>query len=348
MTDRRKFVKTALLLTAAGSLPSGVSAIAPARSGVSGRYAAVKSSRLLSDLSVLARIEGKDVLTEGPACDRNGICYFTHVRASKILKWDPQAQQVTTFSENSNNTNGMYFDSQGRLLCCEGGSSARRITRRNVVTGEVEVLADRYDGKPLAAPNDICTDAKGRIYFTARGGVKELEGISPKAVYRIDLDGRLVRLLVEPEQTQMPNGLIVSLDNKTLYVIETHPDADHHRDIRAFELSADGVLNNERLLIDFYPGRSGDGMAIDARGNLYVAAGLHQTRGTSETLATRPGIHVISPVGKLLAFRETPEDILTNCTFGGEDLRTLYVTCGPLLLSLRTAIPGAARYRPLA
>ena len=89
-------------------------------------------------------------------------------------------------------------------------------------------------------------------------------------------------------------------------------------------------------------------MAIDAEGNLYVAAGLHRRRGTSETLDTLPGIHVISPQGRLLAFVETPEDAITNCTFGGEDLRTLYVTCGKLLLSMRTRIPGKPAYRPEA
>ena len=71
-----------------------------------------------------------------------------------------------------------------------------------------------------------------------------------------------------------------------------------------------------------------------------VAAGLHKTRGTSETLDTRPGIHVLSPLGTLLAFLETPEDTLTNCTFGGADLRTLFITCGRFLLSCRTQLAG--------
>ena len=84
---------------------------------------------------------------------------------------------------------------------------------------------------------------------------------------------------------------------------------------------------------------------IDAEGNLYVAAGLHKTRKTSETLDTRPGIHVISPAGKLVAFRQTPTDTITNCTFGGPDLRTLYITSGAHLHSLHTAIPGKASYK---
>jgi len=164
-------------------------------------------------------------------------------------------------------------------------------------------------------------------------------------VYRIDPDGGVHRLLAWPE-VHMPNGIVTSPDDKTLYLIEAHPDADHHRDIRAFDLAADGSISHGRVLINFYPGRSGDGMCIDAAGNLYVAAGLHKTRKTSETLDTKPGIHVISPQGQPLAFRETPVDTITNCTFGGDDLRTLYITCGNLLLSMRTKIAGKSSYRP--
>ncbi|MBT6724033.1 MAG: hypothetical protein HOB20_12465, partial [Planctomycetaceae bacterium] len=132
-----------------------------------------------------------------------------------------------------------------------------------------------------------------------------------------------------------PNG-------RKLYLIEAHPDAEHHRDIRSYEITEDGKLVDEKIVIGFYPGRSGDGMAIDAKGNLYVAAGLHATRKTSETLDTKPGIHVISPQGKILAFRETPEDTITNCTFGGKNLKTLFVTCGTKLLAIPTRIRGKA------
>ena len=130
------------------------------------------------------------------------------------------------------------------------------------------------------------------------------------------------------------------------YVIEAHPDADRNRNILAFDLRPNGKVANKRVHISFYPGRSGDGMCTDAQGNLYVAAGLPKRRGTNETLDTRPGIHVVSPKGKLLAYRETPVETITNCTFGGKDLRTLYVACGKYLLSLPTTIPGKSAYRP--
>jgi gluconolactonase len=92
-----------------------------------------------------------------------------------------------------------------------------------------------------------------------------------------------------------------------------------------------------------YPGRSADGISIDEQGNLYAAAGLNRRRGTSKTLDTRPGIHVISPQGKLLRCCAIAEDTVTNCAFGGPDMKTLYVTAGKTLFQIRTEIPGTRR-----
>lgn len=306
-------------------------------------YQGLNSDAYLGPVEVLATIEDQQVFTEGPAVDRNGDVLFTNVPVSKILKWSPRTRQLSVYRENSHETNGLYFAPDGSLLACEGG--AGRITRTDMKTGQIRVLADSYQGRKFAKPNDLCMDDKGRIYFTSRTGVDDVPGENVKAVYRIDPNAAVTQLLAWPE-IHMPNGIVLSPDNTKLYVIEAHPDADHHRDIRVYDLDGNGSLSNGRVLINFYPGRSGDGMCIDAEGNLYVAAGLHQTRNSSETLDTRPGVHVISPSGTLLAWRETPEDTITNCTFGGEDLRTLYVTCGTKLLSISTRIPGKPSYRP--
>ncbi|MBP85788.1 MAG: gluconolactonase [Planctomycetaceae bacterium] len=306
-------------------------------------YAGLKTDRYLGPVEMLAQVEDTKVFTEGPAADGDGNLLFTNVPVSKILKWDPRTKKLSVHRDNTNETNGLYFAPDGSLLACEGGS--RRVTRTDAKTGKIEVLAEGYKGKPFAKPNDLCMDGKGRIYFTSRSGVEDPEGENVKAVYRIDPDGTVDQILAWPE-VHMPNGIVTSPDNKRFYVIEAHPNADLHRDIRVYDLNSDGSVSNGRVLIDFYPGRSGDGMCIDAEGNLYVAAGLHKTRKTSETLDTKPGIHVISPDGKLLAYRETPEDTITNCTFGGEDLKSLYIACGTLLLRIRTEIPGKATYQP--
>ena len=299
-------------------------------------YKNLRTSNYLGQVKILTTVEAEKVFTEGPAADEGGVL-FTNIPASQILRYDAETKKLSVFREHTQETNGLMFDPHGRLLMCQGGAGC--LSRLDLKTDQLEVLADEYNGFPLAAPNDLCLDSKGRTYFTSRPGGKDPKKGNVNAVYRLDPDGKLHQLLAWPN-VHMPNGIVISPDEETLYLIEAHPDANHHRDIRAFDLGPDGSLSNGRVLINFYPGRSGDGMCIDQRGNLYVAAGLHETRDTSETLDTRPGIHVISPSGKLLAFRETPEDTITNCTFGGQDRKTLYVTCGTKLLAIPSKIAG--------
>ena len=113
--------------------------------------------------------------------------------------------------------------------------------------------------------------------------------------------------------------------------------------IRAFDLSSDGSPGNMRVHYNFYPGRSADGMSIDTQGNLYASAGMAHLRGSSETLDTKTGIHVISPQGKLLKFIPILEDYITNNAFGGPDMKTLYVTAGKTLYRIRMDIAGLPR-----
>ena len=308
-------------------------------------YESLQTEKYLGDVEVVATVDDTKVFTEGPAFGPDGNLYFTNIPVSKILKYDPASCKLSVFRKNTQETNGLMFDPQGRLLMCQGG--AGQLSRLDLKSGNVEVLAAKYNGFPLAAPNDLCYDSQGRIYFTSRPGTKDPEEGNVNAVYRVDPDGKLTQLLAWPD-VHMPNGIVISPDEKTLYLIEAHTDPDHHPDIRAFDSNEHCTHSNDRVHINFYPGRSGDGMCIDQQGNLYVAAGLHKTRDTSETLDTRPGIHVISPEGKLVGYRETPEDTITNCTFGGKDRKTLYVTCGAKLLAIPARIPGLVLPKPTA
>ena len=279
--------------------------------------------------------------TEGPTVDRDGNVYFTEMVAQRIMKLSPKGV-LSTFREHSNNANGLLIDSQGRLVACEGAESQRtgvlqkfkpQVTRTDMRTGKIEVLADNYQGKPFVGPNDVTIDGKGRLYFT------DLTG---GAVYRIDGPGQLARILVAPD-IQRPNGIQVSPDDKQLYLIETNGAEGGARMIRAYDLRPDGTVGNMRVHYNFYPGRSADGMSIDTQGNLYASAGMNQLRGTSETLATKTGVYVISPQGKLLKFIPIPEDFITNNAFGGPDMKTLYVTAGKTLYKVRTEIAGLPR-----
>jgi gluconolactonase len=279
--------------------------------------------------------------TEGPAVDREGNVYFTDIINQRIMKLGLDGL-LSTYRENSNVANGLLIDPQGRLIACEGAEFERpgvklkgkpRVTRTDLKTGRIEVLADNYEGQPLQGPNDVTIDGRGRLYFTDMAGV---------AVYRIDAPGKLARILAAPE-IQRPNGIQISPDDRKLYLIEANQAQGGARMIRAYDLQPDGTVGNMRVHYNFYPGRSADGMSIDTQGNLYASAGLNQLRGTSETLDTKAGIYVIAPAGTLLKFIPIPEDLITNNAFGGPDMKTLYVTAGKTLYSLRMEIAGLPR-----
>jgi gluconolactonase len=274
--------------------------------------------------------------TEGPTADAEGNVYFTETTFNRIMKLSKDGT-LAVFRENSNAANGLVFDAQGRLIVCEGGDKKGgkpRITRIDVKTGKVEVLADSFGAQPLNQPNDVTIDGRGRIYFT--------DFAPPVAVYRIDPDGKVSRLLASP-QIEKPNGIQISPDDKTLYLVEANRVENGARMIRAYDLQPDGTLRNMRVFHNFYPGRSADGMCIDVKGNLYAAAGLNRPRGTTETLDTKSGVHVFAPDGKLLRFIPIPEDLITNCAFGGPDSKTLYITAGKTLFRIQNDIPGMPR-----
>ena len=274
------------------------------------------------------------VLTEGPVAHPDGTVYFTDLANDRILKLGTDGL-VTTYRQPANRPNGLRLDAQFRLLAAERGDPERntpgRISRTDLETGDIEVLADSSGAVDFGVPNDLTFDARGRIYFSGSG-----------EVYRLDADGTVAKIAASP-LVQGSNGLILSLDDRTLYLVEINRGAGEPRRIRTFDLSPEGTLSNPRVLHDFAPGRGADGMGIDVEGNIYVAAGMNQTRDTSETRDNPSGVYVFSRAGDLINQIAIPQDTITNLAFGGPDMKTMYVTAGNTVFRVAMDIAGTRR-----
>ncbi|MGF1579616.1 MAG: SMP-30/gluconolactonase/LRE family protein [Gemmataceae bacterium] len=299
------------------------------------------------------KVEGRVAFTEGPAWHPNGNVYFTDIENNRIMRRDPKGV-VHIFRMPSNRANGLMFDQLGRLHACEGGTpdSPRRVTRTEL-NGTITILADRYNGKKLNSPNDLTMDLKGRIYFTdpryrtSEGLVQfDEDGRRIEGVYRIDGPGKVVRIITH--EVDRPNGIVISPNGKYLYVGDNVNDGPNNgiggnRKLWRFDLKSDGTvdLKSRKLMFDWGTDRGPDGMTIDIKGNVYVTAGFNYPKSPVETSKKyKAGVYVISPKAKLFRFIPVPADMITNCTFGGPDRKTLFITSGHKLWSVRNPIPG--------
>ena len=293
-------------------------------------------------------------LLEGPAFDAKGDLFFSDIYNSHIYRMTPEGK-VSIFRSDSGRTNGNTFDAQGRLISCEGNEQGeggrRRIVRTDLASGRVDVLTERYEGKRYNSPNDVVVDSQGRVWFTDPYYGENLSSLEMGAegVYRIDPGpdgsvapgGTVVRVLTQPA-IERPNGLAITPDAKTLYVIDSNNRADGNRKIWAFDLSDDGWPSGRRLVYDFGRGRGGDGLRLDVNGDLWVAAGIMFPRNANETADVPPGVYVFTPKGAVIGRIPIPEDLCTNLAFGGPDRKLLHVTAGKSIYKIPVAVSGHA------
>jgi gluconolactonase len=280
---------------------------------------------------------------EGPVATTAGAVYFCDVRANRILRLAPGGD-LEVFREDAGRAIGNAWDLDGNLVTCEGAEHGtdgrRRLTRTVLATGAVEVLADRYNGHRLNSPNDVTCDEHGRLFFTdPRYGPRTDMDMPDEAVYRLDPDGTLMRIVSQPI-IERPNGLAITPDCTELYVVDSNHSVGGNRKVWGFTLDSGGTVTSQRLIYDFSPGRGGDGLEIDTDGNLYICAGIMRPRSAGETTLVPPGVYIISPGGRMIDVIDIRQDVITNCCFGGPDLRTLFVTAGHLLFSTRVGAPG--------
>jgi len=256
--------------------------------------------------------------TEGPAADGGGNLYFTDIPNNRIHKLDATGK-LSVFAEPSGHCNGLMFVG-GRLLACEMDGQLKQY---DPATGKATSLATQYGGKRFNAPNARVIDKTGCIYFTdPRYRAPQPWPQGTEAVYYRAADGTVTRLI---DDRTAPNGIILSPDEKTLYVIPSM-----EKQMWAYDVQGPGKLSEGRLFCEVTQpegatSAGGDGLTIDTKGNLYITTAL--------------GLQVFAPSGKQLGIIKVPEHP-ANVAFGGKDNKTLYVTARKSLYAIETEATG--------
>lgn len=281
-------------------------------------FAALSASGQNFDNIQIQKLATGYLFTEGPAWSPAGFLVFSDIPNNKILQLMP-GSPAALYRENANGPAGNRFDAQGRLYTCE--THARRVTRTDK-KGRLEVVADRWQGKRLNAPSGLAIRKDGEVYFTdpAFGNQQDTRELDFFGVYRITRKGEL-EVIAKP--AGRPNGIALSPDGHRLYVGNSD-----ERNVRAYDIDKSGAASNERILISGMDGVP-DGICIDERGNLYVAANE---------------LNVYSLEGKPLGIVHTPETP-SNCSFGDADLSSLYISARTSVYRVRLDVKGASYFQ---
>ena len=271
---------------------------------------------------------------EGPVALPNGDVILVEIEAGRITRVSPDGTK-TTVAEPGGGPNGLAMGPDGMLFLCNNGglnfgrdadghyfvdaalkrNSGGSIQKIDPETGSVETLYTECDGRPLCGPNDLIFDDAGGFWFTDCGlsyeRVKDVTG-----VFYAKADGSEIHECIFP--MDRPNGIGLSPDGTELYVAETHAGRAW-----AYELEAPGVIKSDthpikgkdgRLVVGL-PGYQGfDSLGMDSEGNVCIATLFEGS------------ITVASPDGKNIRQIPMPDSHTTNICFGGEDLRTAYIT----------------------
>lgn len=262
------------------------------------------------------RVSAKHTFTEGPVWIPEGYLLFSDVPNNLVNKFVP-GKGTTPWREKSNGVNGNALGPEGFLYSCE--SRTRRVVRTNLKTGNVDVVAERFEGKRFNAPNDICVRKDHNVYFTDPAFGQQADGreMDFYGIYRVSPKGELT-LVAKP--TGRPNGITLSPNGRLLYAANSDD-----RSILLFDVDRAGATSNERVFIAGIKGVP-DGIRTDEKGNLYV---------------TCEDVSIYSPQGKLIKSIKIPETP-RNLAFGDQDMMTLYITAYTSVYRVRLPIKGAS------
>jgi gluconolactonase len=340
--SRRSFLALAAAATGAALAPSGLAEEGDRPAGQPQRYPdsriVVLDERFTRYKLINAGIQRLwtgAAWAEGCAWNAGGrYLVWSDIPNNRQLRRLDEDGHVSVFRNPSNNTNGSTFDFEGRLVSCE--HDTRRVVRFEH-NGTISVLAERWNGKPLNAPNDIVVHPDGAIWFTDPGyGIMgSYEGHKAKlelkeAIYRIDDKSGKMELVTD--EGYKPNGLCFSPDYKKLYVADTGgPDP---RGIDVYDVAGAKLSNRRRFCSMEMKGKFGssDGIRVDTDGNLWSAAGW-----VGEGY---DGVHIFAPDGQRIGMILLPE-VCANLCFGGEKRNRLFMAASQSIYAVYVGTEGA-------
>jgi gluconolactonase len=259
-----------------------------------------------------------------------GAVIFSVVDEGKLLSLDHAKKAITEFRRYANRVNGLAFSSSGELYGAQEGG--RRLVQFTPDGRTIPVDA-LLDGKYHNQPSDLVVDQRNRIYFTDPRhpvipfGPSIFPFLDHCSVLRLERNDRRAWFASRMTyDTANPRAVLLTPDNKTLYVADGEPREGQRRELRAYPIRDDDTLDHPFLLHAFGSDHRGhhrgiEGMCLDAYGNIVAVSGWRRS-------GPGPLVHVFAPSGALIESHPFPADSPNKCCFGGSALDTIYVTTG--------------------
>jgi gluconolactonase len=248
------------------------------------------------------------------------------VAEERVLRFDPQTRKVDDFRRWTGRVNGLALAQDGSVYGAQEGG--RRVVRF-MPDGSTAPVTEFLDGRRHNQPTDVAIDSRGRIWIAdaynsqAPYGPPTAPFLDHASVLRCDPVGPgLYRLTRVTHDTLGPRAVLLSADEKTLYVADGDIERGDVCQLLAYEVSAAGSLGPAKSLLTFTAVDRGiEGMCLGADGNIVACAGWK--KGGAGAM-----LYVITPQGTIVESHPAPADMPMRCAFGGPDLAQLYVTAG--------------------